>query len=185
MRVIAGKYKGTKLVSPHGEVRPTTDLVKGSLFSVLEHKGLLRGSACLDLFCGSGALGIEALSRGADSCVFVDINTINAAANLDKLKINARMIKSDFRRALRMLNGETFDLVFCDPPYKSGFAEETYRLLVKYGLLGKSGVAVLEHSSENNLLNVPESCIIDSRNFGAAAFEIVRGECESDIGGNV
>ena len=126
MRVIAGKYKGAKLISPRGEVRPTTDLVKGSLFSMLEAKGLLRGAACLDLFCGSGALGIEALSRGAESCVFADMDTRNAAVNLDKLKIPCRTIRADFRKALRMLRDERFDLVFCDPPYKSGFAEEAF-----------------------------------------------------------
>lgn len=185
MRVIAGKFKGTKLISPHGEVRPTTDLVKGSLFSMLEAKGLLHGAVCLDLFCGSGALGIEALSRGADSCVFVDADTRNVAANLDKLKISCRTVRSDFRRALRLLRDERFDLVFCDPPYKSGFAEEAFDRLVKYGMLGGDGIAVLEHDSKNDLINIPESCIIDKRIFGVSAFDFVRGDSESDICGNV
>ncbi len=185
MRVIAGKYKGAKLISPRGEVRPTTDLVKGSLFSMLEAKGLLRGAACLDLFCGSGALGIEALSRGAESCVFADMDTRNAAVNLDKLKIPCRTIRADFRKALRMLRDERFDLVFCDPPYKSGFAEEAFRLIVKYGMLGATGIAVLEHDSKNDLINVPESCIIDKRVFGVSAFDFVRGDSESDICGNI
>lgn len=180
MRVIAGKFKGSKLISPHGEVRPTTDLVKGSLFSVLEAKGLVRDASCLDVFCGSGSLGIEALSRGASSCVFVDENTYNAQANLDKLGISARMIRSDFRRALRMLRGEKFDLIFCDPPYKSGFAELAVKAVVKYGLLSETGVMVVEYGSENNLINVDGTCIIDNRTFGASAFEILRGDNESD-----
>lgn len=185
MRVIAGKYKSAKLISPRGEVRPTTDLVKGSLFSVLESKGLLRGAQCLDLFCGSGALGIEALSRGASDCVFADVNTSNAVANLDKLKITCRVIKSDFRAALRMLRDRKFDIVFCDPPYNGGYAEEALKLLIKYGMLGESGVAVIEYGSEKNLINIPKTCIIDNRVFGASAFEIVRGESESDCCGNV
>lgn len=180
MRVIAGKFKGSKLISPRGEVRPTTDMVKGSLFSVLEAKSLVKGATCLDVFCGSGALGIEALSRGAHSCVFVDENIFNALSNLDKLRINARTIKSDFRRALRMLRGEKFDLIFCDPPYKSGFAELAVKAVVKYGMLAENGVMVVEYGSENELIKVPGTCIIDNRTFGASAFEILRGDNECD-----
>lgn len=185
MRVIAGKFKGTKLISPRGDVRPTTDLVKGSLFSVLESKGLLQGAACLDLFCGSGALGIEALSRGASSCVFVDLDTSNAESNLFKLKQTCRTVKGDFRKSLRLLRYERFDLVFCDPPYRFGYAEEAYRLLVKYGMLTDGGIAVLEHSSEKDLTDIPSDRVIDRRVFGAAAFDLVRGDNESDICGSV
>ncbi|MDE6200979.1 MAG: 16S rRNA (guanine(966)-N(2))-methyltransferase RsmD [Clostridiales bacterium] len=185
MRVISGQHKGAKLISPRGEVRPTTDMVKGSLFSMLESKGLLRGKRCLDMFCGSGALGIEALSRGAESCVFVDIDCKNVHANLDKIKITAQTVQSDFRRAMRMLKTEKFDLVFCDPPYKTDYAEEVYRLLVKYDMLMSSGVAILEHATDRPLKTVPIDNIIDSRVFGVSAFEIVRGESESDFCGNV
>ena len=184
MRVISGQYKGAKLISPHGQVRPTTDLVKGSLFSMLQSKGMLEGATILDLFCGSGSLGIEALSRNASSCVFVDVDCKNVNANLDKLKINARVMQLDFRRAIRMLKTQKFDLVFCDPPYKTDYAEEVYNLLVKYGMLGKSGVAILEHATDRPL-TVPEENIIDSRVFGVSAFDIVRGKDESDICGNV
>ena len=186
MRVIAGQYKGAKLISPRGEVRPTTDLVKGSLFSVLQAKGLLNDDTkCLDIFCGSGALGIEALSRGAESCVFVDADTSNVRANLNKVRLSCRTVNGDFRYALRLLKNSKFDLVFCDPPYKSGFAQETLRLLIKYGMLSDGGVAVFEHSSENDLIIDDKACIIDHRVFGAAAFDIVRGNSESDICGNV
>lgn len=185
MRVIAGQHKGAKLISPRGEVRPTTDMVKGSLFSMLDSKGLLRGKKCLDIFCGSGALGIEALSRGAESCIFVDVDCKNVRANLDKLRITAQVVQSDFRRAIRMLKAEKFDLVFCDPPYKTDYAEEVYKLLVKYGMLTETGVAVLEHAADRPLQTVPKNNVIDSRVFGVSAFEIVRGESESDICGNV
>lgn len=185
MRVIAGKYKSIQLISPRGEVRPTTDLVKGSLFSVLDSKGLLRDACCLDLFCGSGALGIEALSRGASDCVFADMDTSNVMKNLRKIKLECRVISGDFRYALRKLRDEKFDLVFCDPPYKSGFSEQAYKLLVKYRIIDKNGVAVLEHSSANDLINISEDSIIDKRVFGASAFDLVRGEDESDIPGDV
>ena len=185
MRVIAGQYKGAKLISPRGEVRPTTDLVKGSLFSMLESKGLVDGVRCLDLFCGSGALGIEALSRGADSCVFVDMQTQNVTANLDKLKIAQDVVYGDFRRAIRQLRDRRFDLVFCDPPYRTDYAEQAYKLLVKYGMLGSNGIAVLEHSGAKELKNIPQSCIIEQRTFGAAAYVLVGGGNEGDICGSV
>lgn len=186
MRVIAGKFKGAKLVSPHGEVRPTTDMVKGSLFSVLASKGLLGGAKVLDVFCGSGALGIEALSRGASSCVFVDADTKNVKANLDKLKISAQTLNLDFRHALRKLKDYKFDLVFCDPPYKTGFAADTLKLIVKYGMLEKNGVVVLEHDSKMRLEEVAGTKTIDSRIFGVSAFEIIGGVTdESGDCGNV
>ncbi|MCH5155195.1 MAG: 16S rRNA (guanine(966)-N(2))-methyltransferase RsmD [Clostridiales bacterium] len=185
MRVISGQHKGAKLISPRGEVRPTTDMVKGSLFSMLQSKDLIAGAVCLDLFCGSGSLGIEALSRGASSCVFVDADCKNVNANLNKLNISARVFQSDFRQALRILRNEKFDLVFCDPPYKTDFAEQVYKLLVKYGMLGETGVAVLEHATDRPLSVVPEYNVIDRRVFGVSAFDIVRGKDESDICGNV
>lgn len=185
MRVIAGLYKGTKLLSPVGEVRPTTDLVKGSLFSMLDSRGLLRGAKCLDVFCGSGALGIEALSRGAASCVFVDADTKNVRANLDKLSLDCRVLRGVFRRELALLKGEAFDLVFCDPPYMRGFAEEAVALLLKFDMLSPKGVITVEHSSKNDLKKIPGTCIMDKRSFGAAAFDILRGESESDNSGSV
>ena len=185
MRVIAGKFKGTKLVSPHGEVRPTTDIVKGSLFSVLTSKGLLKDANCFDIFCGSGGLGIEALSRGAESCVFADIDVKNVNANLDKLRISARTVAGDFRKTLKSLIGKKFDLVFCDPPYKSGFARTTLELLVKYELLSDNGAAVIERGSDGEPTEVSGTYIIDSRKFGAATYEIIGVDHESNICGNV
>lgn len=186
MRVIAGKYKGTKLVSPHGEVRPTTDIAKGSLFSVLTSKGLLIGARCLDVFCGSGSLGIEALSRGAKSCVFADADERNVKANLLKLRINERVIAGDFRRTLKALSDSKFDLVFCDPPYKTDFAHATLELIVKYDLLADDGAVILEHANGTEITEVPGTYVIDRRAFGAVAFDIIGvSKNESDICGDV
>lgn len=185
MRVIAGKYKGAKLASPRGEVRPTTDMVKGSLFSVLASKGLIDGADVLDVFCGSGALGIEALSRGASSCVFVDSDIKNASDNLEKLRIQAQTVGLDFRYALRSLRGRKFDLVFCDPPYKTEFATEALKLLLKYDLLEENGVVVLEHDGKRPLQKVDGTYTEDSRTFGISTFDIVRGDNEGDNSGNV
>lgn len=186
MRVISGKYKGATLLSPHGEVRPTADIAKGSIFSILTSRGLLDGARCLDIFCGSGALGIEALSRGARSCVFIDSNTDNVCANVKKLRIDARLVCADFRRALRLIRDERFDIIFCDPPYKSGYAEPALALVLKYGLLDINGLIIIEHSSSNDLIIPSETSIIDRRVFGAAALEFIkRGDDESDSCGDV
>ncbi|MCH5160601.1 MAG: 16S rRNA (guanine(966)-N(2))-methyltransferase RsmD [Clostridiales bacterium] len=188
MRVISGKYKGRILSAPRGEVRPTTDLVKGSLFSVLTSKGLIDGARCLDIFCGTGGLGIEALSRGAESCVFVDKNIDNVKKNIDKIGVeNVTLIQRDFRSALKILKDEKFDLIFCDPPYKSGYCEMTVKEVFSTGMLNIGGAIIIEHSSENDLINLPDNCIIDRRVFGISAIEIIirGGDDESDICGDV
>lgn len=128
MRVIAGMSKGVRLKSPpHGRVRPTTDRIRTVLFDVLGQ--LVVGSHFLDLCAGSGAVGIEALSRGAERAVFVEldnrcIETIKTNLLLTKLFDRARIVKGDARRKLPQLlaEGERFDIVFMDPPYGSDLA---------------------------------------------------------------
>ncbi len=188
MRVISGKYKGRVLAAPRGEVRPTTDLVKGSLFSVLMSKGLIEDARCLDIFCGTGGLGIEALSRGAKECVFVDKNIENAKKNIEKIGVqNATLLPRDFRSALKALSGKKFDLIFCDPPYKSGYCETVLKEVFENGMLNIGGAIIVEHSSENDLINIPKNCIIDRRVLGISAMEIItRGDLnESDLRGDV
>ena len=153
---------------------------------MLASRGLLDGADCLDIFCGSGGLGIEALSRGARSCVFVDSDTNNAQTNLKKLKIDARLVCADFRRALRLIKNMDFDIIFCDPPYKAGYAEPALDLVLKYGLLREDGVIIIEHSSSNDLIIPPKVSIIDRRVFGVAALEFIkRGSNEGDNSGDV
>lgn len=172
MRVIAGQYKGAGLISPTGKARPTTDLVKGSLFSILAGYGCLDGARCLDVFCGSGSLGIEALSRGARSCVFVDVDTRTVRANTDKLKLSERIIRADYRRAFKMLKGEKFELVFCDPPYNIDHAPEVFELMTKYGILNDGGLVVFEHSCGLEM-RLSEYKVIERRVFGESAFSLI------------
>jgi 16S rRNA (guanine966-N2)-methyltransferase len=114
MRVVAGRYGGRTLKAPRGrDVRPTADRVREALFSIL---GPLDGLAVLDLFAGTGALGIEALSRGAASCVFVDVDTRAVQANLDALEIEAEVWRGQALTALKP--GDHYDLVLLDPPYR-------------------------------------------------------------------
>jgi 16S rRNA (guanine966-N2)-methyltransferase len=114
VRVVAGAYRGRRLEAPRGRAtRPTSDRVREALFSIL---GPLDGLRVLDLFAGTGALGIEALSRGAASCVFVDVDTRPVRANLDALGIEAEVRRAHALGALRA--GDQYDLVLLDPPYR-------------------------------------------------------------------
>ena len=117
MRVVAGAFKGRRLVAPRGvRTRPTADRVREALFSMLAD---VEGARVLDLYAGSGALGIEALSRGASSAVFVDDDALAVAAierNLEPLGADGTVVRADVERYLDRAAG-AFDLVFCDPPY--------------------------------------------------------------------
>ncbi len=123
VRIIAGAQRGRRLAVPaRGEVRPTSEMVREAVFDVLGPVGGLR---TLDLFAGSGALGLEALSRGAASCVFVELDAAVSAvlrSNIELLgyKTSCRVLTADYRRAASALarSGERFDLLFVDPPYR-------------------------------------------------------------------
>lgn len=154
MRIIAGEFKGRRLESPADySVRPTTDKVKEALFSILSQK--IWGSRVLDLFSGSGNIGIEALSRGAAECVFCD----NSRESLRLIKSNiahckaqegARVIPGDFRKTLMNLEGK-FDIIFLDPPYDKGLLEPAFELIREQNLLADDGVIIAEHRREEDL----------------------------------
>ena len=116
MRVVAGELKGRTLHAPKGQgIRPTSDKVRGAIFNVLQD---VEGAHVLDLFAGTGALGIEALSRGAADVTFVDADTAAAERNLASLGIEATVQRRDVLRFLESDDGR-YDLVFADPPYSS------------------------------------------------------------------
>jgi 16S rRNA (guanine966-N2)-methyltransferase len=116
LRVVAGKFKGRTLHAPRGtSVRPTSDKVRGAIFNVL---GDVEGLRVLDLFAGTGALGIEALSRGATDATFVDVDPAAARRNVDALGLDAAVQGADALGWLPQA-GDHYDLVFADPPYSS------------------------------------------------------------------
>lgn len=147
MRVIAGKYRGKRLISPSDDkVRPTTDRIKETVFNVLQFK--VEGAKVLDLFSGSGALGIECLSRGAESVVFADKSPASVELtkkNLQGVDGDYRVICADFLGALNSLVGQ-FDLIFLDPPYDTNLGEIAIELIVKKDMLSDDGVIYFEHS---------------------------------------
>jgi len=158
MRVIAGDYKGRRLKAVPGlNTRPTTDKVKESMFNIIGQ--LFAGGTALDLFAGTGGLGIEALSRGIDRAVFIDkdfkaIQTIKENVRELGLSDRAEVYKNDARRALEQLaeRGVLFELVFLDPPYqKTLFYEELILQMQELGLLLDGAVIVAEHSADVEL----------------------------------
>lgn len=181
MRVIAGKYRGKRLASPaDNSVRPTTDRIKETVFNILCNRYGI-GERVLDLFCGSGALGIEALSRGATYAAFVDKSPKSielARENLRGVGERYDLFNTDFRVALSKFT-QPFDLILIDPPYADKREEEALRLIDEYGLLRKDGVIFVEHSRENSLINLPASYIIDTRQCGHTDISfVVRAEEE-------
>ena len=148
MRIITGKARGARLKTPKGlSTRPTSDRVKESLFSILG--GQVVGRRVLDLFAGTGSLGLEALSRGAESAVFVDRATadlVRENAEHAHLAEGARVVRSDVFAALARLfsEGGTFDLVFCDPPYHKGLWERALSALEASPVLSDGALVVVE-----------------------------------------
>ncbi len=147
MRVITGKARGVALKTPEGlQTRPTTDRVKEALFSIIQFD--LPGSAVLDLFAGTGQLGIEALSRGAKSAVFVDAadapcKLVKENLRRTKLEQQARVVKGDYLSFLRS-SRESFDIIFLDPPYAEVFLENALKCISEIDILRSGGIIVSE-----------------------------------------
>lgn len=171
MRVITGKFRGKRLLSPEGNaVRPTTDRVKETMFNILASKGYASDITVLDLFAGSGALGIEALSRGANECVFVDRDRRSAELvkkNLKVIGVNSEVYNTDYSIALPRLKGRKFDLVILDPPYDSNVEKKVCDMLVEYDLLYDDSIIMIEHATVNLLGGVEEKFDLQSRKCGA------------------
>lgn len=163
LRVIAGKHKRIQLLTLDSlDTRPTKDMVREALFSSID----VEDKNFLDLFSGSGAIGIEALSRGASNVVFNDINKEAVKiikSNLNKINEEALILNDDYKNALKTLNGNTFDYIYIDPPYAFEYYEDIFKLINDYNLLSDKGRIIVEvrkdvdlKSSYNNLINYKE-----------------------------
>jgi len=160
MRVISGTARGTALFPPHGDkTRPTSDFVKENLFNIMMDD--VRGAKFLDLFAGSGAVGIEALSRGAVSATFVDISQkcIDLTKrNLEKtrLKDKAIVIKGDVAATIKKLANQKFDIIFLDPPYDENLARKALRQICEQDILEDAGYIILEMDRNADMPEVDE-----------------------------
>ena len=155
MRIISGKYRGRKLVGYDiNGTRPTMDRIKESLFGTIQN--VVKDSICLDLFAGSGSLGIEALSNGALSCYFVDTNKEVMQVletNIKNMKIDEEyhLMKDDFINALNRYSKQAlkFDIIFLDPPYPLNLINKCLELISRYDLLNENGLIVCEYENED------------------------------------
>lgn len=161
MRVISGLLKGRNIEGFDIEgTRPTMDRVKESIFSTIQFE--IRDAVVLDLFAGSGNLGIEAISNGADKCYFVDnnrvaINTINKNISNFKIEDKSIVIKNDYMNALSELKNTKFDIVFLDPPYKDDYINSSIKYLLDNDMLNSKALIICEYDrdikKEYNLLD--------------------------------
>jgi len=185
MRVISGIARGKKLVSLSGlNTRPTLDRVKEALFNKIQFE--VEGQVVLDLFAGSGALGIEALSRGAKQAVFCDnskeaIKVINTNIKNTRNEDKAIVINKDYNLALSSLSKENkkFNIIFLDPPYNTDFAIRALETIIKLDILSKDGIIILETDDlekEKQVLEINKLMIFDKRKYGRAILIFIRKE---------
>ena len=187
MRVIAGEMRSRKLKAPAGmDTRPTADRVKEALFSIIQAK--LYGARVLDLYAGSGALALEAISRGADSAVLVDCAAKACQAiqeNIDALNCGdrAKLLRMKDTAALAALQarGDRFDLIFLDPPYRMDTAP-ICRAIMEGNLLRPGGMIVIEHGRETPPHIDQPLVMTDHREFGAAGLRFYQISGEDDAG---
>lgn len=168
MKVISGKYKGRKIEGFDIEgTRPTMDRVKESLFATIQN--YVKESVVLDLFSGSGNLGIEALSEGASYAYLVDknikcIKTINK--NINNIGIeNVKVLNVDYKLALKQIN-KKLDLIFLDPPYKTSLIEDSLKLIDEYDLLSDDGLIVCESDDVDKIIYSNKYESIKEKRYG-------------------
>jgi 16S rRNA (guanine966-N2)-methyltransferase len=182
LRVISGNCKGKKLFSLKGlSLRPTSDRVREAIFDILQK--FPPGKKVLDLFAGTGALGIEALSRGARRAVFVEESTGSGRVlrrNIEACRLSghAEIVSKEVQAGLKALEerGESFDLIFLDPPYRKGLASRTLERLSQSSLVSADSLIVAEHSPDEDVASVPSLERIDWRRYGGTEVSFFRSK---------
>lgn len=185
MRIIGGKFKGLKLIPPSDlGIRPTSDRFKEALFSILDSKKYninIYNSKLIDIFSGTGALGIEALSRGAKKVYFLDQDSKSIQiikTNISKLKINdqdditIKIIKEEATKALKKLN-EIFDIVFMDPPYNKNIIKEILENLKNHNLINTNSYIFAE-SDKTEIVDCNGYEVLDTKIYGKSKLTILK-----------
>ncbi|MCX7994398.1 MAG: 16S rRNA (guanine(966)-N(2))-methyltransferase RsmD [candidate division WOR-3 bacterium] len=166
MKITSGEYKGRCLKVAKSGIRPTKSIVRSAIFNVIGERVI--DATVIDIFAGTGAIGIEALSRGAKFCVFIEKNPQTLLKNVERLNLweKVRIIKQDFRPGLKKLKGMEFDIAFIDPPYRKEYLSEVLRLLHFLCIIKKGGLVVAEYSAF-----LPQSfpdgyCLLKTKKYG-------------------
>ena len=174
MRVIAGSARRTLLSAPPGSLtRPTSDRAKEALFNILGTQ--ITSASFLDIFCGSGAIGIEALSRGAREVVFVDNSpaAVQAVrANLTKTRLTGEVLLCSAEKAIIRLEGRRFDIIFLDPPYGLGILAHIQEAAA--GLLAPGGIMAAESALREQVIPPHGFTLIDSRKYGQTKISFMK-----------
>jgi 16S rRNA (guanine966-N2)-methyltransferase len=177
MRVVGGEFRGRPLAAPRSDaIRPTTDRTREALFNVIAHRygDLLQGGRVLDLFSGTGALGIEALSRGASFVLFIEESVEGRGlirANVEALGLQGRskLFRRDATRLGTVGTMAPFDLLLADPPYGKGLAEKALASALAGGWLAPNAICVVEESADHDLAAVEGLELVDRRIYGDTA----------------
>ncbi len=177
IRITGGECRGRIVTGPEGlEARPTASKIRQAFFNILCNK--TTGSRFLDLFAGSGLMGLEALSRGADMLVFVEESRKMVRAiesNLKTLGYEGEVIAGDVRRVIPVLEQHGYDIIYADPPYRSNLADCVLSLLDKHQLLAPEGVLAVEHARDTNLnAQAGKLCRSDRRDYGQTSVSFYR-----------
>ena len=181
MRIIAGEARGRRIFAPEGaETRPTSDRTREALFNIIAAR--VPGARVLDLFGGTGALALEAMSRGADYCVINDVSP--AALKVIKRNIGcvlkaaerAKTICLDYRRALSSLAGNKFDIVFLDPPYALDAYTQSIAQIMQLKLLAEDGLIIAERDKITKYEVCPGLKISDTRVYRDTALDFISAE---------
>jgi 16S rRNA (guanine(966)-N(2))-methyltransferase RsmD len=179
MRVVSGLYKGKKLISPlTEEIRPTLDRVKEAIFDVIQFR--LTGAKALDLFSGSGAMGIEAVSRGCSEVIFNDISAVSCSLirqNCLNMGFTPIIYTQDYKRLLNMFASENkkFDIIFVDPPYEGHTGIDAVNLILENKIIDSGGVIVYEHSADmsGRYLSDLKCNAIKSKKYGSVIVDFI------------
>jgi 16S rRNA (guanine966-N2)-methyltransferase len=185
MRIVAGSLKGRTITTPEGQgTRPTSDRARQAVFNVLEHAAWaepLDGMRVMDLYAGSGALGFEAISRGAAFALFVETDEEARGAIRENADAYGVMGRSRVHRRSAIdlgsrpgSDGEAFDLAFLDPPYRKGLGEQTLARLLEGGWLKPGALVVFERGSDEPEIDTPGYERLDARDYGAARVLFLR-----------
>ena len=175
MRIISGKSRGTKLYTLEGEnTRPTLDRVKESIFNIIQNE--IEGAEILDLFAGSGAIGLEFLSRGAKKAVLCDkskdaISIIKKNIEKTHFEQQTQVFNTDFEKCLDKLKDEQFDIIYIDPPYATQYIKKSLEKIIELKIAKEESLIIIETDDETRIIKEIENIdvkIVDKRKYGRA-----------------